>query len=407
MAAEDAKPATPRPLAGLRILDLSNVIAGPLGTFFLATLGADVIKIERPKTGDLARKMGADVSRNRRLMGASYLATGGGKRSATLNLQSEKGREIFRRMVAQADAVFENFRPGTMEKLGLSFEELRKIKPDLVYCAVSGFGQNGPLAQRPAYDQIIQGMSGLMSVTGAVDAAPSRAGFVVSDSFAAAMAALATVSAVFRARATGIGAMVDVSMLETSLVMGAWIVSDFLNSGQTPQRLGNDSRSASPSGTFATKDGHINIVCNEDHQFATLCDAIGRPELKTSPQWSDRHARFSRKDEMKALLEGILSEKTSAEWEDILARHGVPCGGILSVPEVLGLPHMVERGFVQPCGADGEKITRVGGIGVQVDGEAYGPATPPPSLGEQSEEIFAEFGLSADEIAALRADNVI
>ncbi len=407
MAAENAKTAAPRPLAGLRILDLSNVIAGPLGTFFLASLGADVIKIERPKVGDLARKMGADVSRNRKLMGASYLATGGGKRSVTLNLQSEKGREMVRRMVAQADAVFENFRPGTMEKLGLGFEDLRKIKPDLVYCAVSGFGQNGPLAQRPAYDQIIQGMSGLMNLTGPVDAAPSRVGFVVSDSFAAAMASLATVSAIMRARATGIGAMVDVSMLETSLVMGAWIVSDYLNSDSPPQRLGNDSRSAAPSGTFATKDGHINIVCNEDHQFAALSDAVGRPEWKTSPDWRDRHARFSRKFEMKAMLEAVLVEKTTADWEDILARHGVPCGGILSVPDVLALPHMVERGFVQECGVEDGRVTRVAGIGVQVDGEAYGPTTKPPALGEQNDEIYAEFGFSADEIAALRADNVI
>ena len=165
----------------VRILDLSNVLAGPLGSYFLATLGADVIKVERPQVGDLARKMGGDPDRNRRLMGASYLATSAGKRSVTLNLQSPKGREIFKRLVGDADAVFENFKPGTMEKLGLSCAELRRIKPDLVYCAVSGFGQDGPLSQRPAYDQTIQGMSGLMSLTGTDDSTPTRAGFVVCD----------------------------------------------------------------------------------------------------------------------------------------------------------------------------------------------------------------------------------
>jgi CoA:oxalate CoA-transferase len=252
----------PRPLAGVRILDLSNVLAGPLGSYFLATLGADVIKVERPQVGDLARKMGADPDRNRGLMGTSYLATSAGKRSVTLNLQSAKGREILKRLVSEADAVFENFRPGTMQKLGLSYEELRCVKPDLVYCAVSGFGQDGPLSERPAYDQTIQGMSGLMSLTGTDDSTPTRAGFVVCDSFAGAIAALATVSAIFRARMTGIGAMVDVSMLESSLVMAAWIASDFLNAGKVPVRLGNDSRVAAPSGAFATKDGYINIVCN-------------------------------------------------------------------------------------------------------------------------------------------------
>jgi CoA:oxalate CoA-transferase len=397
----------PRPLEGVRILDLSNVLAGPLGTYFLATLGADVIKVERPKVGDLARKMGADPDRNRKLMGTSYLATSPGKRSITLNLQSAKGREILKRLVSEADAVFENFRPGTMQKLGLSYEDLRRVKPDLVYCAVSGFGQDGPLGERPAYDQTVQGMSGLMSLTGTDDSTPTRAGFVVCDSFAGAIAALATVSAIFRARTTGIGAMVDVSMLESSLVMAAWIVSDFLNSGKVPTRLGNDSRVAAPSGTFATKNGHINIVCNEDRQFLALCDALGLSEMKQNPNWTDRHGRFLRKTELKAILEGILSERTSEEWDAVLAHHGVPCGCILSVPEVLRHTQLKQRGFVKSCDGGGDAQIQVGGIGFQLAGESVDPAAPPPCLGQHNAEVYAALGFSAEDLAALRVESVI
>ncbi|WP_431284536.1 CaiB/BaiF CoA transferase family protein [Humitalea sp. 24SJ18S-53] len=394
----------PRPLNGLRIIDVSNVLAGPLATYLLASLGAEVIKVERPQGGDLARKMGADPARGRAFMGTSYLATSAGKRSVTLNLQSPKGQEIFRRLVTKADAVFENFKPGTMQKLGLDYDALRLVKPDLVYCAISGFGQDGPLAMRPAYDQIIQGMSGLMSLTGTDGPTPSRAGFVVCDSFAGAVAALGAVSAIFRARATGVGAMVDVSMLESSMVMAAWIVSDFANAGRAPTRLGNDSRSAAPSGTFPTKDGHINIVCNEDRQFLALCDALALGEMKQSPVWTDRQERFRRRDEMKAILHTVLAQKTSAEWDEILTRHGVPCGPILTIPEVLDLPHLHARGFQKPCA--GSDVV-VGGTGMRFAGEAEDAPPLPPELGHDNDGIYAELGYDAAALAALRAEHII
>ena len=394
----------PRPLEGVRIIDVSNVLAGPLATYFLASLGADVIKVERPQGGDLSRKMGADPARSRAFMGTSYLATNAGKRSITLNLQSVEGQAIFKGLVATADAVVENFKPGTMEKLGLSYDMLRQIKPNLVYCAVSGFGQDGPLAHRPAYDQIIQGMSGLMSLTGASDTTPTRAGFVVCDSFAGSVAAMSTIAAIFRARTTGIGAMVDVSMLESSLAMAAWIMSDFTNAGRAPTRLGNDSRSAAPSGTFATKDGHINIVCNEDRQFLALCDAMGLDEMKRSPAWTDRQERFRRAVELKEVLHAVLAEKSSAEWDEVLTRHGVPCGPILTVPEVLGLPHVQERGFAKQC--EGSDVW-VGGVGFRLAGETEALPSLPPELGADNTSIYTELGYDAAELAVLRSDQVI
>ena len=388
----------------MRIIDVSTVIAGPLGTYLLASLGAEVIKVERPGTGDLARRIGTDPARNQALMGASFLGTNAGKRSITLDLKSPEGQEIFRRLVAKADAVFENFRPGTMEKLGLGYAQLKGIRPSLVYCAISGFGQDGPLAQRAAYDQIIQGMSGLMSLTGAEAAGPSRAGFVVCDSFAAAIAALGAVSAIFRARLTGIGGMVDVSMLESSLVMAAWIVSDFVNAGTVPTRLGNDSRSSVPSGTFQTKDGYINIVCNEDHQFHALCDAVDRPGWKTDPRLVDRQARFRRGPEVKALVNDALAGRSTAEWDAILVRHGVPCGPILSIPEAMALPHLRERGFQRGC--EGSEVT-VGGIGLTLQGEAEDTPTPPPELGQDTAAILGELGYDEAAIAALRQASII
>ncbi|SFK55214.1 CaiB/BaiF CoA transferase family protein [Falsiroseomonas stagni] len=404
-ATDTALPArTPRPLEGVRIIDVSTVIAGPLGTYLLASLGAEVIKVERPGTGDLARRIGTDPARNAALMGASFLGTNAGKRSITLDLKSPEGAAIFRRLVATADAVFENFRPGTMDKLGLGYAQLKDIRPGLVYCAVSGFGQDGPLAQRAAYDQIIQGMSGLMSLTGPEDGTPSRAGFVVSDSFAAAIAALGTVAALFRARQTGIGGMVDVSMLESTLVMAAWIVSDFVNAGTVPTRLGNDSRSSVPSGTFRTQDGHINIVCNEDHQFHALCDAVGQPGWKTDPQLADRQARFRRGAAVKALVNGALAGRTTAEWEAILARHGVPCGPILGIPEALALPQLRDRGFQRHC--EGSDV-KVGGIGLTMKGEVEPPPSPPPGLGQDTAVILGELGYDSDGLAALRRAKVI
>ena len=318
-----------KPLQGVRILDLSNIIAGPLCTYQLSQLGADVIKVERPGTGDLARKMGLDVERGRKQMGVSFLAMNAGKKSMTLNLQQARGQEIFKRLAGDADIVFENFRPGVMARLGLGFNDLKAINPSIIYCAVSGFGQDGPLANRPAYDQIIQGYSGLMSLTGPEDGDPYRAGYTACDSMGAMTAAFAITAALYRKQQFGEGAFIDVSMLDATLTtMASWVISNHLNAGIEPQRLGNESHSAAPSGTFPTRDGQINIVNNEQKQFESLCDVIGRTDLKTNPLFADRDERFKNKDLLRAELVPVLESKTGAEWEDAFAAAGVPAGRI-------------------------------------------------------------------------------
>lgn len=399
-----------KPLAGVRVLDLSNIIAGPLCTYQLVQLGADVIKVERPGTGDLSRKMGADPAMGRRNMGASFLSSNAGKRSITLNLQQERGREIFRALVKDAHVVFENFRPGVMARLGIGYDDLKKIRPGLVYCAVSGFGQDGPLSKRPAYDQIIQGYSGLMSVTGTEETGPFRAGYVVCDTMGAMTAAFAIVSALYRAQATGEGAFVDVSMLDASLVtMAAWVISNYVNAGDVPRPLGNESHSAAPSGTFPTKDGQINLVNNEQKQFETTCDVLGRPDLKTHPLFADRDDRLKHRKALRAELEATLKTRTGAEWEKAFSAAGVPAGRIYSVPEILEHPHIKSRGIVKTfakAGHEGRDVT-VSTLGFRLVGEELDLDRPPPELGQDSRDVLRELGLDDAAIETLRREGTI
>ena len=398
------------PLSGVRVLDLTNVIAGPLCSHQLAMLGADVVKVEVPGTGDLARKMGADPALGERLMGASFLALNAGKKSLTLNLKAPRGKEVLKRLVRDADVVLENFRPGTMKKLGLDYPVLKAINPRLVYCAVSGFGQAGPLAQRPSYDQIIQGFSGLMSLTGDAQTAPTRAGYVVCDTMAAMTAAFAVAAALYRQRATGEGEMIDVSMLDASLAtMAAWVVSNYLNAGKVPAPMGNENHTASPSGTFRTGRGLLNIVNNEQKQFESLCDIIGRPELKSDPRFAARQARISHRAELRAILEEALQAKSAEEWERLFSEAGVPAGPILTVPEIVAHPQVAERRLLKRFG-------QVAGVGREVSVPRVGfhlasgspdVASPPPRLGQHTDEVLRAAGYSEVDIAALRREGVV
>jgi CoA:oxalate CoA-transferase len=390
-------------LAGTRVLDLTNVLAGPFCCYQLAQLGAEVIKVEVPRSGDLARQLGADPELNRLGMGASFLAQNAGKRSITLNLKAPKGRAAFARLVGTADVVVENFRPGVMERLGLGYAALKAAKSDIVYCAISGFGQDGPLKFNPAYDQIIQGLCGVMSVTGDAHSAPLRVGYPVADTMGGMTAAFAIAAALVRRERTGDGEFIDVSMLEASLVAMGWAVSNWLIAGVKPQPMGNENMTASPSGTFRTGEGLLNIAANKQEQFETLCRLIGREELVSDPRFIGREDRKRRRFELKVEIERALAARSAQAWSALLNKNGVPAGEVLDLPAVLEHPQVIERGLLKTFGSVSgvDRPVRVVRSGFRLASGDPEPASPPPALGSDTCELLGELGFAKREIDEL------
>lgn len=397
-----------KPLQGVRVLDLTNVLAGPFCCHQLAHMGADVIKVEARLGGDLARQLGADVELNRRNMGVSFLAQNPGKRSITLDLKKDSAKAVFRRLVRTADVVVENFRPGVMDRLGLGYAELLKENPGLVYCAISGFGQTGPLRDFPAYDQIIQGMSGVMSITGDQESAPLRVGYPIADTIGGITAAFAVASALASPKRNE-GVFIDVSMLEATMATMGWAVSNHLVAGRAPQPMGNDNVTASPSGTFRTGDGLLNIAANKQEQFEKVCDVLGRPEWKQDPRFAERHARLGNRAELKRLMETELAARSADAWWQLLNAAGVPAGPVYSVPQALDHPQVSTRGMVatfKDAPGVGRDI-RLVRTGFKLNGQAPCVDAPPPRLGEHTDAILAELGYAEEEIASFKQQEIV
>lgn len=396
-----------KPLTDIRVLDLTNVLAGPFACHQLAHMGAEVIKVEAVGRGDLARQLGADPELSQNNMGVSFLAQNAGKKSVTVNLKHPDGKALFEKLLASADVVVENFRPCVMDRLGVGYERLKEIKPDLIYCAISGFGQDGPWKHRPAYDQIIQGTSGVMSVTGDADSAPLRVGHPIADTVGGITAAFA-IAAALNARPRG--TFIDVSMLESVLATMGWAVSNYLIAGVTPQANGNENPTSAPSGAFeAGGGGLINIAANKDEQWVLLTDHLGLAALRTRPEYATRESRKANRLTLKAELEEILKTRPARDWAKELNRIGVPAGAVLTVPEVLDMPQIADRGFlhrfadVPGVGRDIDVVT----TGVKLDGTPLTVDRPPPELGQNNKDIYGSLGLSEGDIETLKQGGAI
>lgn len=394
-------------LDGICVLDLTNVLSGPFATIHLALLGAEVIKIEIPESGDLARRLGNVPKLNQERMGTSFLAQNANKKSLTLNLKMDEGKEIFRKLLETADVLVENFRPGVMARLGFAYEAIAKINPRLIYCGISGFGQTGPDALKPAYDQIIQGLSGVMDVNGDERLHPLRAGFPICDTVGGLNAAFAIMAALYHRERTGEGQFIDIALLDSVMPLMGWVAANLLIGGKDPVPMGNDNFTAAPSGTFRTQDGYINIAANQQRQWEDLADAVGLPELKTDPRFQERDTRKANRKLLTPLLEEKLGGRTTAEWVDLLNAKGIPSGDILGLQKALTSEQIEHRETIVTV-----KEPRIGEIKVFNLSARFSrtPASvegPPPRLSAHTDEILTRIGYSEDDLRALRKKKVI
>ncbi len=393
--------------SGLRVLDMTNVLAGPFATSFLALGGAEVIKIENPDGGDLARKLGNVSQLNDQLMGTSFLAQNANKKSVTLNLKPDEGKAVFRALAKTADVVVENFRPGVMERLGLSYASLRDTNPRLIYCAISGFGQTGPDAFKPAYDQIIQGLSGVMDVNGDERLHPLRCGFPLCDTVGGLNAAFAIAAALFHRERTGEGQFVDVALLDSIMPLMGWVAANLLIGGKPPVPMGNDNFTAAPSGTFATQDGHINIAANQQAQWESVCDVVGLPELKTDPRFEKRDVRKANRKALTPLLEAKLVERPTAHWVEALNARGVPSGEILSLGDALASAQIAHRGSIQAVTEPGIGDLKLFNLAAQFERTPGRLESPPPRLSADTDEVLGGLGYSPERVARLRQEGIV
>jgi formyl-CoA transferase len=407
---------TTRALEHLRVLDLTRVLAGPWCTQLLADLGADVVKIERPGSGDDTRAWGPpylkDAQGRDTTEAAYYLAANRGKRSVTVDISRPEGQQLLRKLAARCDVVVENYKVGQLAKYGLDHASLAAVNPRLIYCSITGFGQDGPYKDRAGYDFIIQAMGGFMSITGERDdlpgGGPQKAGVAISDLMTGMYATTAILAAVAQRERTGLGQVIDMALFDTMIAMLANMNTNYLTTGKAPVRAGNAHQNIVPYQVFAAADGDVVIAVGNDSQYAKFCDIAGRPDLAADRRFAKNADRVRNRAVLVPMLEAIVRERPAAFWAERLEAAGVPCGPINSIAQALADPQAMARGLRIDLPHPTAGTVPLVGMPIRMSRSPPGYLRPPPLLGEHTDEVLHEMaGLDAAEIGALRKSGVL
>ncbi len=394
----------PGPLDGIKVLDLTRVLAGPYATMLLGDLGAEVIKIEQPGTGDESRNFGPFKNG----FSLYFMSVNRGKQSVTLNLKAERGQAIFKQLLEQTDILVENFRPGTMEKLGLDYDTLKAKHPALIYAACSGFGQTGPYAQQGAYDMIIQGMGGIISITGEPDGPPVRVGTSISDITAALFTTIGVLSALHHRNRTGSGQFVDVAMLDSLVAVLENAVVRYFATGEAPKPLGARHPAITPFEAFASADGHVIIALGNDTLWAKFCEHVNRKELISDDRFRTNADRTENHSELFPILSEIMSHRKTDDWIETLGKIGVPCGPINAMDKVVSHPQVQAREMITRIAHQITGEVEVPGVPIKLSETPGDVDAPAPSLGEHTTQVLTDLlKMRPDEVEQLKRDGVI
>ncbi len=391
------------PLSGIRVVDLTRILAGPFCTGMLADMGADVVKVETPGIGDPLRAQGA--IRN----GLSWYFAGfnRNKRSLSLNLRSDEGRAVLARLIAESDVLVENFRPGVLAQMGFDETRLGQLKPDLVYCNISGFGTTGPYRDRPSFDFIAQAMSGFMAVTGTADGPPLRAGPPLADLVAGLHGALGICAALVRRGHTGQGEMVAASLNNGLISLLSFLAANYLATGEEPARTGNDHAIVAPYGMFRTRDGEVALAPSQEQSYQRVLDALGLAELRADPRFATNDLRVRNRAAVNAAIEARLVTETTEYWIETLNAAGVPCGRVMGLPEVFADPQILDQEMVLQQEHPGHGTVKMLGFPIKFSEAPCVLRRPTPEIGADTDAILVDLGYSAAEITALRHAGVV
>lgn len=394
-----------KPLEHIKVLDFTHILAGPYCTMILANLGAEIIKLEKPDTGDDSRAFGPFINGQ----SAYFISINKGKKSIAVDLKSGKGIELVKELVREVDVVTENFRPGTMETLGLGYEDLKSVNPGIIYAAVSGFGQTGPYSQRPAYDMIVQGMSGLMSITGIPGGEPVRVGTSIGDITAGMFGAIGILAVLIDREITGEGRMVDVAMLDGQLAILENAISRYIATGQVPRPLGSEHPSIAPFAAYKTADGYIILACGNNPLWEKFLHIVGRTDLLEKQEFRTNALRAQHAGMLKGHMEEIFTQKTTAEWNRLLNEKGIPCSPINTIDRLFGDPHVAARRMLIEVEQPGTGKMKVVGNPIKIsDMEQEIPVGPAPAIGQHTDQVLkAYLGYTEKEISKLKEANVI